>query len=485
MSTGEQPLSAEEKDELFALAWAVRDNTLAPEQAERLEQLVCTNPAALAKYLELISLISDLRWNLSVHEDRIERMVPRRLRPRTTPGLRLAAMLLISLSAAALAGFALWDRRQPVVQNESSPSTSESYASLTRADNCDWDHRPASGGARKLHVRSGLAELKFASGAVVMLEGPAEFDVRSAMGGYLHRGRLAAMVPPAAIGFTVDTASAKVVDQSTQFNVQIGDAGTTDVSVFKGHVSVHPVADATSTRPPGFVVRAGEFKRISTDGTVESSPVSTEEQPITGETARASTHFPQFSEPNNAVDDSGLIIPSSPPGGAGHSCNVMPSPNKWLSQLHPVDTEKWFVITLPEVYDIHRFHIWNYNDCMGSSRGIKDVIIQYSETDPDGKEHTLGTYEFARAATHDGGELGTEYLGQDFSVDKASFPKSFRARYIRLSIRSNWSGRSDDGYGLSEIQFYGKHVQDVGADKQRLTRALPLLLSGDDLGKAL
>lgn len=93
---------------------------------------------------------------------------------------------------------------------------------------------------QRLQLDSGLLELQFASGATVILEGPADFEVASALRCYLHRGAVVARVPEQARGFTVDGPRGRLVDLGTEFGVRVGNSGDTEVHVLKGRVEAFP-----------------------------------------------------------------------------------------------------------------------------------------------------------------------------------------------------------------------------------------------------
>ena len=100
---------------------------------------------------------------------------------------------------------------------------------------------------RRLVLATGLAEIAFASGARVILEGPAEFEPLSPTGGLLSQGLLSARVPPAARGFAVRAPDATVVDLGTEFGIAVEQGGLSDVEVFAGRVEVGLGADAEPT----------------------------------------------------------------------------------------------------------------------------------------------------------------------------------------------------------------------------------------------
>lgn len=131
------------------------------------------------------------------------------------------------------------DRAQPSVEKPN-----PSAGTLTAEHNCVWQAaagtqprvgmRIATG--ESLELVSGMAEVLFTDGAAVLLEGPMTFAFESPHGGYLHRGKLVARVSPQAVGFTVQTPSATVVDLGTEFGVEVDDYGTAEVHVFEGRV---------------------------------------------------------------------------------------------------------------------------------------------------------------------------------------------------------------------------------------------------------
>lgn len=91
-------------------------------------------------------------------------------------------------------------------------------------------------------VNRGLIDVRFPTGVAVLIESPAEFEVLSESRLVLFQGRLSADVPPAGVGFTVETPEAKVVDYGTEFSVEVN-SGESEVHVFRGHVRVHPKAE--------------------------------------------------------------------------------------------------------------------------------------------------------------------------------------------------------------------------------------------------
>lgn len=93
-------------------------------------------------------------------------------------------------------------------------------------------------GQDKIKLKKGIVHLEFFSGASVIIEGPAEFDVNSSWRGFCHKGKLRANVPPAAHGFEISTPKNKIIDLGTEFGLDI-QGSEESVVVFDGEIELH------------------------------------------------------------------------------------------------------------------------------------------------------------------------------------------------------------------------------------------------------
>ncbi|MBK1876511.1 LamG-like jellyroll fold domain-containing protein [Pelagicoccus mobilis] len=89
-------------------------------------------------------------------------------------------------------------------------------------------------------LSSGIAAIVFQTGVELIIEAPARFQLDSEMHVMLHHGRIAATVPPAGIGFLVETPAADIIDHGTEFAVEVGNDQSSEIHVFKGEVEVQP-----------------------------------------------------------------------------------------------------------------------------------------------------------------------------------------------------------------------------------------------------
>src|SRR5690606_15069980 len=83
----------------------------------------------------------------------------------------------------------------------------------------------------EIALESGTIEIRYDSGARVVVDGPAKFALETSSRGRLERGALLAVVPRRAIGFTVVTPTVRIVDLGTRFGVTVDERGEVEVHV--------------------------------------------------------------------------------------------------------------------------------------------------------------------------------------------------------------------------------------------------------------
>jgi len=98
--------------------------------------------------------------------------------------------------------------------------------------------------ASTMQLKRGLIQIVFESGAEVILQAPCKVKPENANQIFLLSGNMTAIVPDKAIGFTVRTSVATMVDYGTEFGVMANASGETEVHVFKGEVDLRSGPDA-------------------------------------------------------------------------------------------------------------------------------------------------------------------------------------------------------------------------------------------------
>jgi len=127
----------------------------------------------------------------------------------------------------------------------------------------------------RIQFEDGQIRLHFVSGAIVELKGPADLEFVSSLLARLHRGHATTSVSEEAIGFTIATRHADIVDLGTRFGVSVDESGEAAVVVFEGSVDLDYRRAIDETRGPflrqNLVV--GEAVRIAGYGIFHRVPV--------------------------------------------------------------------------------------------------------------------------------------------------------------------------------------------------------------------
>lgn len=126
------------------------------------------------------------------------------------------------------------------------PQRSGAVATLAQAAGAKWSTGAVAPGARLkpgwLRLEKGAVVVAYDRGARVVLEGPAEFEIRGDNAGALRSGKLRAHVPESARGFTVETPQFTAVDIGTEFGCDLALNGIGELHVFAGQVDFHHAA---------------------------------------------------------------------------------------------------------------------------------------------------------------------------------------------------------------------------------------------------
>lgn len=208
-------------------------------QAE-LQALLKDHPELMDELAASLSLEASLRHDARLIHDLAAASPP----PNEARRHRPVAFWFTAAAALLACGLLAYQYSRPV------PSTGlPAIATLVKSTGCKWaaSTLPTAEGSRvaagTYELVEGLATLKFDSGAEVVLEAPATLELIDAMNCRLRSGTLVSDVPPEAIGFTVDTLKARVVDYGTRFGVSTSADGEYTVQVLTGRVEVEDHAE--------------------------------------------------------------------------------------------------------------------------------------------------------------------------------------------------------------------------------------------------
>lgn len=255
------------------------DGLLCAEEAAALQAEVVRDPAVRAAYADRAWLHGMLR----AERDRLPQLLDGARAGGAAAPLRLWVFAAVVTTAAAcvLLGWNLLrlgrvTRERPVATLVQTQNARWAGSTLPTADRAVL-------GPGTLALVEGMATLKFASGATLIMEAPTKLEILSAMRCRLVEGSVTADVPESAHGFTVDTADLKVVDLGTRFGVTAGSAGNSHVFVFEGEVTLNDAAG-------GVARHLGEGKSFH----VNSGPGVGESEPARFKLEQASDGWTQI-----------------------------------------------------------------------------------------------------------------------------------------------------------------------------------------------
>ena len=155
------------------------------------------------------------------------------------------------------------------------PSSSKVVAVLSDQVGTEWKtvSSPLETGSVLLSdeysLSKGFVKIRLNKGTEVVIEGPAEFELLSNNKMTLSKGKLSAVVPGSAKGFTVVTPSSTVVDIGTEFGVKLDSQGNSEVHMFEGSASLVPVYNGQKGKVHNLI--AGQAARVKLGDTVSHS----------------------------------------------------------------------------------------------------------------------------------------------------------------------------------------------------------------------
>jgi hypothetical protein len=166
-------------------------------------------------------------------------------------------------------GYLAWDLRPDNVTTDTGMA---SVAVISDSADVKWSSDATSPSSKSsihrgepLKIESGTMELELNAGTKLVVEGPAEWSIDGQNKVSLRAGKLTAHVPKEAIGFTIETPAATIVDLGTEFGVEVDSSGRANVEVFQGKVDVsYPPVDGSAQAFRRTVrMSAGQAKRFS------------------------------------------------------------------------------------------------------------------------------------------------------------------------------------------------------------------------------
>lgn len=276
--------------ELFHLIDTLLQENISPEEHSELERMLKEDPEQRQHYVDYMRVHSGLSvWATETRQS--NDWIPHPIHPteeQTKLGTPRFLLLLVSSLIAAtlllsLAYYAGWNTRpdrEPLAANPSrsvphheknAPKT-DHIALLTQAVGVEWDtprnlQTGAGLSAGWLKLKKGTIQVELISGASVLIEGPAAFELVSPLKAFCQYGKVRASVPEQAQGFTIETSKLNVVDLGTEFTLSLEPSGSGQVQVIDGLVELHP-SDQQADRSQIQSLKTGEGVQFDQQGII-------------------------------------------------------------------------------------------------------------------------------------------------------------------------------------------------------------------------
>jgi hypothetical protein len=287
-----EPNDGFDAERVRRLAQEKCDGILSEEGVDELSQLLASSVQARDEYWQIIAIHAQLQWELGEEPTRESRLAQgpifnvtdapnadgkRSLAARSSSWLLgLAACLLVATFGALFAWRRGDDQRPPVAAADEQPSNAVLGTLTELVPQSNWSVGRTGGNnigslqqGDTIYLDAGAAELRLITNTVAVLESPLVMQLVSVDRVRVMRGSVKVEVAKGAEGFSVETASAEVIDLGTEFAVNVKD-GNTDVVVYDGQVDLK-VATADVSRDSDRITkrfRAGEAVHVTDDGTL-------------------------------------------------------------------------------------------------------------------------------------------------------------------------------------------------------------------------
>jgi hypothetical protein len=220
-------------------------------------------------------------------------------------------------------------------------------------------------------LNRGTVLIKLAGGATMLLQAPADFEVKSQNRVALSRGQLSGSVPHTSAGLTVQTPDMTAVDLGTEFGVDVTPHENTHLEVFDGRVQATPRSAAQSATEPSSTHATGASNHVTSDLTPS---------------AASSTTLPTVLTANQAVEAD---------AGSNALASAAPTPLEFMRTQELIDC------TAPG----GNIGLARWKAFSSVLRNDPDLVGYYTFDPTPGDPLKLTNQSVATAGTHDG-QLG-------------------------------------------------------------------------------
>lgn len=233
-------MSADDSIDLESQIYQLLDGELTQQEASLLDVKLRSDPSARALYLQAAAMHSELENHYASHSGIGDsQMIPiDRFMARQR---RRIIQFSLSAAAAAIAIFAgvMWFSMVNAPENLASYATSsDSVFTLTHTNGKDNLTDNILRVGSRLQLSHGSFEARFKSGVRCVIKAPSDLKFLTENRIAIKQGEAWFHVPPAGVGFTVETSKLDIVDLGTEFGLSTLLDGSEEVHVIKGAVQL-------------------------------------------------------------------------------------------------------------------------------------------------------------------------------------------------------------------------------------------------------
>jgi hypothetical protein len=226
------------------------NGTVTEQEMQELEMLLEADPVSQEFYVDFLNVNAELLWLMSARErgTKVSAAPPistflgdwARFFSQHSP---FSYVFLFFVLCATVAGTVFVSTHIGNVGKTDAEAIAAAHISFKQ--DCQWSATSPAPAAdeplrvgQQLRLDGGIVQLTYSNGAIVLLQGPADFRIDSANSGFLGRGKLTAQADSQrSREFTIATRDARFVDLGTEFGVMIDESGRTEAAVFEGKVN--------------------------------------------------------------------------------------------------------------------------------------------------------------------------------------------------------------------------------------------------------
>ncbi|MCG8585874.1 MAG: hypothetical protein MI757_14295 [Pirellulales bacterium] len=361
------PFAQPPSQRIKQLAERVTNGTHTDDDIRELEEAIADDPAARNFYFDYCHLHADLQLLIKADQATVRvreatevggppsttdhrSPITHYSTPHVSRSRRNLTFGLVAgfAAVAAVLTWAAFTYLPDMAKNNDKPAADQDkvIAWLVNTHNVEWAEGGVPESTRykpgtRLALDKGFVEIHYATGAEVVVEGPAEFVVgqsgkrkaesgqtvhpssfilHPSNSGFLHLGRLVARChTPGSQGFTIVAPTSRIIDVGTEFGVDVDQEGLTQVAVLDGKIDLETQMPG-ETLPRKQRLLAGEAVQVTSGATGNVTVKRVAADSISFTTSVPKSAYDQWTEARTELLSDVIVdmsMEGDPPANAG------------------------------------------------------------------------------------------------------------------------------------------------------------------------